>query len=89
MGTPVIPLRLLDECFAATHNKLIFFAYPMAGDGDLRLKIFFYSFIYFGCAGSVFAAQVFPLVAAGTDYSLAVVHGLLIGEASPAAEHGL
>ena len=37
MGTPVIPLRLLDECFAATHNKLIFFAYPMAGDGDLRL----------------------------------------------------
>ena len=49
----------------------------------------FYSFIYFGCAGSVFAAQVFPLVAASTDYSLAVVHGLLTGEASPAAEHGL
>ena len=86
----MIPLRLLDECFAATHNKLIFFAYPMAGDGDLRLKKnSFYSFIYFGCAGSVFAAQVFPLVAASTDYSLAVVHGLLTGEASPAAEHGL
>ena len=26
-GTPVIPSRLIDERFAATHNKLIFFAY--------------------------------------------------------------
>ena len=37
-GTPVIPSRLLDECFSVTHNKLIFFAYPKDGNRDLKFK---------------------------------------------------
>ena len=39
-------------------------------------------FFFFGSSG-------FSLVAASGDYSLVAVHGLLIEEASLAAEHGL
>ena len=90
----MIPSRLIDECFAAIHNKFIFFAYLMAGDGDLRLKFFFYSFIYFWLCWVFFfffffGSSGFSLVAASGDYSLVAVHGLLIEEASLAAEHGL
>ena len=50
---------------------------------------FFNSFIYlFGWAGSLLLRGLFFVVASG-DYSLAVVHGLLIAVASLAAENGL
>ena len=38
---------------------------------------------------SFFSFSGFSLVAASGDYSLVAVHGLLIEEASLAAEHGL